>query len=110
MSNTLDDVEIGLHESEYQQIGGELQEAQDASHLSESPNNEAQAASHDVLVRVMLANRPSELEDKAVHATTHAFTTLRSLPRNHPLEHIRLQHHQQTHENCQREAVPEHGT
>jgi predicted nucleotidyltransferase len=55
----LEDADITFHESEYQRLRAELQEAHDASTLPELPSDETRNALNDLLVRVRLASKRS---------------------------------------------------
>ena len=50
--STLNDADIGFHETEYHRLRGELQAAHDASRLPELPSEETRTALNDLLVRI----------------------------------------------------------
>jgi len=58
----LEDADIAFHESEYQRLRGQLQEAHDASRLPESPSDETRNALNDLLMRARLKSSRSETE------------------------------------------------
>jgi uncharacterized protein len=68
--STLEDTDLGFHESEYQRLRGELQSAHDASRLPELPSEGTRAALNDLLVRVRLnteQTRPANSPTTAAH-------------------------------------------
>lgn len=56
-NTTLTDADTAFHEAEYQRLRGELQAANDASPLPETPDEATRAALNDLLVRVRLSGR-----------------------------------------------------
>jgi len=55
--SNLESADITFHESEYQRLHGELQEAHETSELPEAPSDVTRAALNALLVRVRLKNR-----------------------------------------------------
>jgi uncharacterized protein len=53
-NTTLADADVVFHEAEYQRLRGELQAAQEASQLPESPDEQTHLALNDLLIRVRL--------------------------------------------------------
>jgi uncharacterized protein len=62
--STLADADVTFHESEYQRLRSDLQEAHDASQLPELPSDKTRNAMNDLLVRIRLNTGQNKGEER----------------------------------------------